>query len=90
MRLRDLIDRLEECCQELGDGAEVRLMTQQSWPFENRICGVTTDREINRAGGDDEDEPADEDDEAGEGVVFIVEGGQLGYGTKKAWGVCGG
>ena len=79
MTLNELIERLEEYRDELGEDAEVRLMTQQNWPFENTITGLASSAEIN--GADDDD---DEDVEA-DAVVYIVEGTQLGYGSKRAW-----
>lgn len=92
MTLDNLIDILNECRDEFGGDAEVRLMTQQNWPFENRICGVTSGREINEAGDDDEAEAKSEtgEDAADDSVVYIVEGGQICYGSKRAWEVCRG
>lgn len=79
MTVADLIERL----QEQDQGAEIRLMTQESWPFENAIVGVTTREEI----------PAEPDDEpeaeSADNCVFIVEGAQLCYGDKNAWHVAG-
>lgn len=81
----ELIARLEECRDELGGDAEVRLMTQSNWPFENDIVGVTTSGEIREEEDDEEGfDPQGDVDEA----VYIVEGHQLGYGTKAAWNVC--
>jgi hypothetical protein len=37
MTLNEIIERLEEYRDELGGDCEVRLMTQQNWPFENAI-----------------------------------------------------
>jgi hypothetical protein len=42
MTLNELIERLEEYKDELGGEAEVRLMTQQNWPFENAITGLVS------------------------------------------------
>ena len=80
MTINKLIDRLEEYRDALGGDAEVRLMTQQSWPFENEITGLASGEEINDAcdGDDDTDEDA---------VVFIVEGQQRCYGSKRAWNI---
>lgn len=90
MTLAELIDRLEDAREEFGDDAEVRLMTQESWPFENAIRGVTSGAEINRAGGEAGEEAEEEAEEGdsdveGDAVVYIVEGAQLGYGSKVAW-----
>ena len=81
MTLNDLIERLEEYRDQLGEDAEVRLMTQQNWPFENAITGLVSGAEINDADDEDQD---DEDVEIDQ-VVYIVEGQQLGYGSKRAW-----
>ena len=86
MTLNELIERLEEYKDELGGDAEVRLMTQQNWPFENSIYGLASGAEINDYDEDDED-GGDDDDASEDAVLFIVEGQQLGYGTKRAWEV---
>jgi hypothetical protein len=74
-----LIARLEEYREELGGDTEVRLMTQQQWPFENLITGLASGYEIN--------EHADEGDADVEAdcIIYIVEGLKLCYGSKKAW-----
>ena len=69
---------LNEYRDELSGDAEVRLMTQQNWPFENHICGLNSGQEMNDATDDD-------DDVADDAVVYIVEGGQIGYGSKRSW-----
>ena len=84
MTIDELIARLEDCRDELGGDAEVRLMTQSNWPFENDIVGITTSREIRDAEHEDDFDPQGDVDEA----VYIVEGQQLGYGTKAAWDAC--
>jgi hypothetical protein len=81
MTIDDLIFRLEEYRDEHGGETEVRLMTQQNWPFENGIAGLASGQEIN-ARDDGEDE-----DVEGDAVLYIVEGRQLGYGSKRAWEV---
>jgi hypothetical protein len=81
MTIDQLIERLEEYRDTLGGDAEVRLMTQQNWPFENTVTGLASGEEINQADDEDDD---DVDDDV---VVYIVEGQQLGYGSKRAWEV---
>jgi len=81
MTIDELIQRLEEYRDEIGGDAEVRLMTQQNWPFENEIVGLASGEEINDP-DDEEDEDVDEDQ-----VVFIVEGRQRCYGSTRAWEV---
>jgi hypothetical protein len=83
MTIDELIERLEEYRDELGGDARVLLMTQQQWPFENEICGIVSAEEINHS-SDEDDQDVEE-----EGVVYIVEGGQLRYGTKRAWDILG-
>jgi hypothetical protein len=85
MTIDELIARLEDYRDEIGGDAEVRLMTQQNWPFENSIYGLASGAEINDYDEDDED--GGDDDAAEDAVLFIVEGQQLGYGTKRAWEV---
>ena len=86
MNLDTLIEILSDYRDELGGDAEVRLMTQQQWPFENRICGVTSGQDMNDTTGDeDEDGDREDGDVAEDAVVYIVEGGQIGYGSKRAW-----
>ena len=79
MNLDTLIEILNDYREEFGGDAEVRLMTQQNWPFENAITGLVSGTEINES---DEDDDACVEDDA---VVYIVEGTQLKYGSKRAW-----
>lgn len=108
MTVKDLIEALEN---EHPD-AEVRLMTQQSYPFENAVqrdlfvpaaegvcheCGYPKDDAIHgdkeqehefdedwRPAGSRPFEDRDPDDDSPM-PVYIVEGGQMGYGDAKAW-----
>lgn len=92
MLLIDLIEALQEQLDNLDEAqqgtAEVRLMTQQNWPFENGIAGVVAASDIG-AEDHDEDDEGEEGytpcDEPGVPVVYITEGRQIGYGTKGAW-----
>ena len=81
MTIDELIESLEHYRDEFGGDTEARLMTQQQWPFENLITGVCSGEEINEH-DDGEDQGVEEDR-----VVYIVEGRQLGYGSKRAWEV---
>lgn len=87
MTIDELIERLEWYRDDMGGDTEVRLVTQQSWPFENSVEGLCSAQDIADYCDEDEDEDEDEETEP-EKVLFIVEGQQLGYGTKKAWEVC--
>ena len=82
MTLNELIERLEEYRDLHGEDCEVRLMTQQNWPFENAIIGLVSGAEINDT---EDDEEGDDDDVEADAVVYIVEGTQLCYGSKRAW-----
>ena len=82
MTLNELIERLEEYRDLHGEDCEVRLMTQQNWPFENAITGLVSGAEINDT---EDDEEGDDDDVEADAVVYIVEGTQLCYGSKRAW-----
>jgi hypothetical protein len=83
MTIDELIGRLEEYRDEIGGDTEVRLMTQSNWPFENDIFGLASGQEINDAA--DEGDPNDDGDVEADQVVYICEGQQLCYGTKRAW-----
>jgi len=90
MTIDELIERLEEYRELIGGDAEVRLMTQQNWPFEYDLHGVCSGEEINdldeRDLPDDEDDAIDdEDDVTDDKIFYLVEGTQLGYGSKRAW-----
>ncbi|TWU38574.1 hypothetical protein [Novipirellula artificiosorum] len=85
MKIGELIELLAEYQDEHGEDCEVRLMTQENWPFENRIAGVTSGAEMNEASEDDPSEYFDDQDVADDAMVYIVEGGQICYGSKRAW-----
>ncbi len=83
MTIDELIERLEEYRDSLGGDTEVRLMTQPSWPFEYAIAGVCSSEDIAEAIDDDEQD--DEEEPKEDAVLYLIEGDQLGYGTKRAW-----
>lgn len=86
MTIDQMISMLEDYRQELGGDAEVRLMTQPSWPFENAIFGMVSGHEINGSQDDEDDEDRiDDEDVEEDGILYICEGEQLGYGSKRAW-----
>ncbi len=87
MNLDTLIEILSDYRDEFGGEVEVRLMTQQNWPFENRIAGVTSARDMKEA-VDDADCDDGETEVSTEVMVYIVEGGQICYGSKRAWETC--
>ncbi len=97
------VRQLKELLEDLDDNVEVRLMIQQSWPFECSIRGGITDKEIVSArtehDADKDWEYLTEDErkialeekkeawaaESNPGVLYLLEGSQLGYGDKIAW-----
>ena len=92
MTIGELIERLEEAKDAVGEDVEVRYASQPSWPFENNIrevhiLGKHERRELAveamREDGMDEDEieeNIDEDElDNTEDVVYLEEGFQIGY-----------
>ena len=79
MTVGELIEYLEQYDRD----AQVLLMEQPGWPFEYSINGVVSREEIINQ------EPDEDRAELGDGEeindVFILEGTQLRYGSKKAW-----
>ena len=94
MKIAELIERLTELAEDFPD-AEVRLATQPSWPFEYSIENVVGPYELGEAARERaldrgrEYDPEDVDDEEPL-VVYLAEGGQLGYlsgaANTAAWG----
>jgi len=75
------VGELIELLQDYDPEAQVLLMAQQSYPFENDLAGVCARADLEAVRDDREDEA---------GVrrhtdVFLVEGSQLRYGSKRAW-----
>ena len=93
MTVNELMGYLEE----LDGEAEVRILSQENWPFECSIRGVVTREQVTAECECDRrfDEPHVEecdsfgDEEYAAGLqandVFIVEGQQERYGDKRAW-----
>ena len=75
------VKELRELLEDYDDEAEVKIMSQSNYPFEYSIKGVIQRNEFQR--GEDEDGG---DGSATKDDVFILEGEQLCYGNKKAWG----
>ena len=80
--------------------AEVRIMMQESWPFECELAGVAVREEFASdecdCGADEGDEHADDCPAGGDGSyadglkgndVFLLEGRQERCGDKRAWEV---
>ena len=80
MNIQELIEQLVDYADDFGNEVEVRLMTQENWPFENELVGLVSSDQLNEA-----DESGDELDPTGDDVVYLIEGRQLKYGNKLAW-----
>lgn len=78
MSVRELIEYLETIEDQ---ESEVKLMCQESWPFEYSIQGAITRKELIENGN--EDDSLSEEQNIND--VFLIEGTQLCYGTKTAW-----
>ena len=68
MTVRELIETLEDFEEAHGEDTEVRLLTQPTWPLEYEIDSVKIS--------------AEEDEELGEPILFLLEGKQIGYGMN--------
>ena len=69
---------LIELLAEFPDEAEIRMMTQEGYPLESKVRGVWYSDETE----DVDFEPSHAPDH---GVIYLVEGRQMGYGTRNAW-----
>jgi len=83
------VSELIELLQDQDPDAEVMIMSQENWPFENAVAGVAVREEFVDDEDCDEDEREEPRYEKGTAPsdVFIVEGQQLRYGSKAAWRV---
>ena len=77
MTIDEMIARLKEYRDSLGGDAEIRLVTQPNWPFETTVQGLVSGEEINSVDADDDGDTEDDN------IVYIVEGTQLGYASKR-------
>lgn len=76
MTVSELIDLLSE----QDPDAPVRIMLQPTYPLESNVAGIWANDS-----GDPDDAFIEDDEDTGKRPVFIVEGNQRGYGTKRAW-----
>ena len=80
MTIDELICKLREYRDDLGGDTEIRLMSQPNWPFEYSFAGLVSSSELRELDEEDFDSQGDN-----EQVLYLVEGTQLGYGSKLAW-----
>lgn len=78
--MRMTVGQLRELLEEFEDDVEVRFVGQPSWPMEYSIMGAVSKSDL-ALDDEDVDEVHDEEDE----VLYLVEGSQLGYASKRAW-----
>lgn len=82
--VRELIDELEN----FPDDAEVRLAFQPNHPLQYQIGGI---KSLNELKEDDENEAAESVNGQNGGkteapdVVYLLEGSNEGYGSRKLW-----
>jgi len=84
---------LKEILENYDDDLEVRFMAQPNWPFEYSIQGAVSRNEMNEDANDEdgegdeefEDEDGEEDPNKPKDCLFLVEGSQLCYGSRRAW-----
>ena len=90
MTVDELIERLTEYRDVLGGDTEVRSMQQPNWPFEYSIDGLVSTEEMQGSEAEEPDLKArsrrQSHGERHDKTVFILEGTQLCYGSKSAWG----
>jgi hypothetical protein len=90
MKVKELIELLGG----LEPEADVYLMSQSSYPFECALHGVAERQDFTEYDGEDDVvESASQSDRWSAPAtalprndVFLVEGGQIRYGSKAAWG----
>jgi hypothetical protein len=87
MTVKELMETLESC----NPDAEVRIATQSSYPFQSSVAGAVDGNLIveyamdERPGERVADIIGDFNGSVDPDTVYIVEGSQLGYFTKRAW-----
>ena len=97
MTIGELIERLEEAKDAVGEDVEVRYASQPSWPFENNIrevhilgkherreLAIEAMREEGMPQEQAEKEFDEEELENTEDVVYLEEGFQIGYLSGEA------
>jgi hypothetical protein len=78
------VGRLIELLQELTEDdetileREVCIQTQPSYPLVSRLDGVWMEE-------DEVDDDSESKNESAKKVLYLVEGGQVGYGTRRAF-----
>jgi len=77
MNVKELMDIL----QKQDPNAQVKLISQPNWPLEYDIKGIVTRDDLN----DEDNHIRSRRPQNTPSDVLIVEGEQIGYGSKAAW-----
>ncbi|MGE7434005.1 hypothetical protein [Kitasatospora sp. NPDC001175] len=81
LTVADLITSLKA----FDPGTPVRLALSPEWPFEHYVGPVTGTPHIQPSTGPGDDQPLPGPSEEPSGVVWIRDGGQIGYLPPEAW-----
>lgn len=82
------VDDLREILEDLDGNMEVRIAMQPNWPFEYSIDDAKLKSEVRDEDDDEDDEDNKEqdfEDESDREVLYLTEGRQLGYTSKRLW-----
>ncbi len=79
------IDDLLDVIDGLDGKTEVRLAIQPHWPFEYSIERAMLKSELEFDDDEEEDDSTKQDDDDDDDVLYLTQGTQLGYTTKKWW-----
>jgi hypothetical protein len=82
---------LKRAIEDLEDYVEVRLMTQENYPFESTVAGTIIGKELNRENArrcETEEEKEEELKRFPNGALYLIEDEQVGYGSATAWLYC--
>ena len=78
MKVRDLIEFLSE----MDDDADVIIVTQPAWPFENRLDGIIQRDQMEQSSGGGH---FDGGRNGSDNDVLLACGRQLRYGPRSIW-----
>jgi hypothetical protein len=80
------VGELIELLQDKDPNAKVFVMMQENWPFECGVHGVVDRLEMGEFDDEDDAPLSDGNGQKAPTDVFIVEGRQVRYGNRAAWG----
>lgn len=80
------VGQLKEMLEQYDDDADVRIASQPNYPFEYRLAGLVSAAEV------EANQRYEEHGEAvaaasvtAPNVVYLAEGGQIGYSKRAIW-----